>query len=101
MKEQMFLEITEAKYLNDFKMLVSFNNGESRLFDFATIIGRYPVFAPLKDKNTLKQFHISDTLEWCNGTIDIAPEYILEHGEPVNNENDFPVAAEEPVEYGR
>ena len=81
-------------------MLVSFNNGESRLFDFATIIDRYPVFAPLKDKNTLKQFHISDTLEWCNGTIDIAPEYILEQGEPVDDENDSPVAAEETIEYG-
>ena len=97
----MFLEITEAKYLNDFRMLVSFNNGESRLFDFATIIDRYPVFAPLKDKNTLKQFHISETLEWCNGTIDIAPEYIFEHGEPLHNENDLPVAAEETIEYGK
>ncbi|MBQ6069957.1 MAG: DUF2442 domain-containing protein [Bacteroidales bacterium] len=83
----MFLEITEAKYLNDFRMLVSFNNGESRLFDFATIVERYPVFVPLKDRNTLKQFHISDTLEWCNGTIDIAPEYIFEHGKPVDSEN--------------
>ena len=25
----MFLEIAEAKFLNDFRMLVSFNNGES------------------------------------------------------------------------
>lgn len=94
----MFLEITKAKYLNDFRMLVSFNNGESRLFDFATIVERYPVFVPLKDRNTLKHFHISDTLEWCNGTIDIAPEYIFEYGEPLplphGNESDLPVAAE-------
>ncbi|MBQ5975172.1 MAG: hypothetical protein IJL48_05645 [Bacteroidales bacterium] len=48
----------------------------------------------------MKQFHISDTLEWSNGTIDIALEYILEHGEPVDDENDSPVAAEESVEYG-
>ena len=61
----------------------------------------YPVPAPLEDKNTLKPFHISDTLEWCNGTIDIAPEYIFEHGKPVRNENDLPVVAEEPVEYVR
>lgn len=99
MKEQLFLEITEAKYLNDFRMLVSFNNGESRLFDFASIVDKYPVFAPLKDKNTLRQFHISDTLEWCNGTIDIAPEYIFEHGELVDDESDLPVAAEAPMEY--
>ena len=64
-----------------------------------TINHLYPVPAPLEDKNTLKQFHISDTLEWCNGTIDIAPEYILEHGEPVHSENDLPVAAEAPLDY--
>ena len=82
-------------------MLVSFNNGESRLFDVATIVDSYPVFAPLKDKNTLQQFHISDTIEWCNDTIDIAPEYIFEHGEPVpnGNENNLPVAAEELIDY--
>jgi hypothetical protein len=43
----MFLEIAEAKFLNDFRMLVPFNNGESRLFDFATIVDSYPVFASL------------------------------------------------------
>lgn len=97
----MFVEIINAKCLDGLKMLVSFNNGEHRLFDFATIVDSYPVYAPLKDKATLRQFHISDTLEWCNGSIDIAPEYIFEHGEPVpnGNENDLPVAAEEPIDY--
>jgi hypothetical protein len=52
--------IVNARHLEELKMLVSFNNGESRLFDFATIVDRYPVFAPLKDKNTLKQFLISN-----------------------------------------
>ena len=95
----MFIEIINAKCLDGLKMLVSFNNGEHRLFDFATIVDSYPVFAPLKDKATLRQFHISDTLEWCNGTIDIAPEYIFEHGELVDDENGLPVAAEAPIDY--
>ena len=99
----MFIEIINAKYLDGLKMLVSFNNGEHRLFDFATIVDRFPVFAPLKDKDTLKQFHISDTLEWCDGTIDIAPEYIFEHGEPVYscNESASSFAAEENISYGK
>ena len=95
----MDIGIVNARHLEELKMLVSFNNGERRLFDFATIVDRYAVFAPLKDKNILQQFHISDTLEWCNGTIDIAPEYILEHGEPIDDENDIPVAAEAPIDY--
>lgn len=99
----MFIEIINAKCLDGLKMLVSFNNGEHRLFDFATIVDSYPVFAPLKDKATLRQFHISDTLEWCNGTIDIAPEYIFEHGEPVSscNENATLFAAEENISFGK
>ena len=103
MKESMFIEIINAKCLDGLKMLVSFNNGEHRLFDFATIVDSYPVFAPLKDKATLRQFHISDTLEWCNGTIDIAPEYIFEHGEPVSscNENATLFAAEENISFGK
>ena len=103
MKESMFIEIINAKCLDGLKMLVSFNNGEHRLFDFATIVDSYPVFAPLKDKATLRQYHISDTLEWCNGSIDIAPEYIFEHGEPVSscNENATPFAAEENISYGK
>ena len=52
----------------------------------------------LNDKKMLKRFHISDTFERCNGTIDIAPEYIFEYGEPLplphGNESDLPVAAE-------
>ena len=99
----MFIEIINAKCLDGLKMLVSFNNGEHRLFDFTTIVDSYPVFAPLKDKATLRQFHISDTLEWCNGTIDIAPEYIFEHGEPVSscNENATLFAAEENISFGK
>ena len=31
--------------------------------------------------------------------IDIAPEYILEQGEPVDDENDIPVAAEAQIDY--
>ncbi len=38
----MSLEINDAKSLEGIKMLVSFNNGESRLFNFSTIVVSYP-----------------------------------------------------------
>lgn len=57
-----------------------FNNGDCRIFDFATIIDKYPVFEPLKDIELLKNFRLADTLEWMDGKIDIAPEYLYEHG---------------------
>lgn len=76
----MFLEITHAEYLSDFILKVTFNNGECRTFDFADVIARYPAFAPLGEKSRFKAFTVTDTLEWDNGRIDIAPEYIYEHG---------------------
>ena len=50
------------------------------MFDFTDVIARYPAFAPLVETSRFKAFTITDTLEWENGRIDIAPEYIYEHG---------------------
>ena len=92
-----FLEITGAEYVTGYKMKVFFNNGECRIFDFDSVIEKYPAFAPLKDVDLLKSFSITDTLEWRDGTIDIAPEYIYDNGaKPYENaEIDIPVAAED------
>ena len=79
--EAMFLEITNAEYLSGYTLKVTFNNGESRTFDFSDIIARYPAFAPLSEECRFKAFTVTDTLEWENGRIDIAPEYIYEHGQ--------------------
>ena len=76
----MFLEIIRAEYVSGYTLKVTFNNGECRMFDFSDIIARYPVFAPLGETSRFKAFSITDTLEWDNGRIDIAPEYIYEHG---------------------
>lgn len=76
----MFTEVVEAQYVNAHKIWMRFNNGDCRIFDFATIIDKYPVFEPLKDINLLKNFRVTDTLEWLDGEIDIAPEYLYEHG---------------------
>ena len=77
----MFLEVVSAEYLTGYKLKVTFNNGEKRICDFADVIKHYPVFVPLNDIALFKDFTITDTLEWNNGTIDIAPEYLYEHGQ--------------------
>ena len=35
---------------------------------------------PLGEESRFKAFTVTDTIEWENGRIDIAPEYIYEHG---------------------
>lgn len=97
----MFLEITDAQYVDAYKIWGCFNNGECRIFDFATIIEKYPVFEPLKDIGLLKEFRITDTIEWLNGKIDVAPEYLYEHGvvSYPNKETELGSVADEDIQY--
>ncbi len=76
----MLLEISHAKYMSGYMLKVTFNNGECRTFDFADLIARYPVFAPLGETDRFKAFTVTDTIECENGHIDIAPEYIYDYG---------------------
>lgn len=75
----MFLEVSSAKYLGDYKINLHFNNGESRIVDLSDkLIGK--VFEPLKDKAYFQSFVIKfNTIEWSNGA-DFAPEYLYEIG---------------------
>ena len=74
------LKIISAQYISDYWLSVEFNTGEKRRMDFSEIIRLYPVFQPLQDVEVFKNFVLTDTLEWLDGKIDIAPEFILEHG---------------------
>lgn len=66
----------------NYKILVSFNDGENRVFDFLPVIQKYTVFKVLENIEILKNFVLTDTLEWNNGELDIAPEYIYQNGIP-------------------
>ena len=75
----MFLEVSNAKYLGDYKIGLIFNNGVSKTVDLADkLIGK--IFEPLKDKVYFQSFKIKyNTIEWSNGA-DFAPEYLYEIG---------------------
>jgi hypothetical protein len=73
----MILHVNEAKYLNDYKVEVVFNDGKRGIADLSDIF-RGPVFTPLKDKKLFAQLHIDEdlsTIAWPNGA-DLAPEYV-------------------------
>lgn len=77
----MILKVTDVEYLGGHTLLCGFNNGEKRKMDFAPLL-KYPAFEELKDEKMFVQFGLFDTIFWSNGA-DIAPEYLLEHGEKV------------------
>jgi hypothetical protein len=76
----MFLEVINAKYLNNFRIYLEFNNGISKTVDLTNEL-EGEIFSPLKNKEYFKQFTIKyNTIEWENGA-DFAPEYLFQIGE--------------------
>ena len=75
----MILHTTRVEYLGDYRLFLSFDNGESGEADLS---GRLhgEVFAPLRDKTlfaTAYQHPLARTVAWSDGA-DLAPEYLLE-----------------------
>jgi Protein of unknown function (DUF2442) len=73
----MILHVTHAKYLEDYKVEVSFNDGKQGTADLADAL-KGPVFEPLKDKSLFSCLVIDKELEtivWPTGA-DLAPEYV-------------------------
>lgn len=75
----MFIEVIKAEYMDGYRLLLLFNNGEKRLVDLSNSL-KGTVYTPLKDIDYFKRFSIKfNTVEWENGA-DFAPEYLYEIG---------------------
>ena len=78
----MYAGVTEVQATNDYRLVLTFDNGERRLFDLRPYlsIGR---FAELRDIDAFKQISVSfDTVEWTNG-LDIDPEFLYANSERI------------------
>ena len=76
----MYVGITEVLATDDHKLLLTFDDGERRLFDVAPYlsIGR---FAELRSIEAFQKIGVSfDTVEWENG-LDLDPEFLYEKSE--------------------
>ena len=67
----------QAKYLNEFKVQILFNDGLEKVVDLKNYIAskKHPFFLPLKKTEEFKKFKVHKTLVWDSGA-DIAPEYL-------------------------
>ena len=73
----MFLQVTEAHYLDAYRIEVVFNNGKKGIADLVDAL-KGPVFEPLKNPEAFASFKVDpdfETIVWENGA-DLAPEYI-------------------------
>jgi hypothetical protein len=73
----MYLSVNRVKALHDYKLELTFENKEIKIFDVKPYLDT-GLFEKLKDKNLFKMVRISfDTIEWPNG-IDLDPEVLYE-----------------------
>lgn len=73
----MILHITQVNYLSDYKLNVSFNNGESGVADLSSLIEK-GVFKTLASHEKFAQVGLDaelETIVWPGG-LDVAPEFV-------------------------
>lgn len=73
----MFIHVTEAKYLKNYEVEVSFNNGKSGVANLESALYG-PMFEPLRHNDMFAKLQVHKELEtivWPNGA-DLASEYI-------------------------
>ena len=78
----MIINVTYAEYKVEYKIFLTFNNGESVLVDLENSIfnDSRRIFVPLRDQEYFKSFKIRlNTITWDN-EADFAPEFLLELG---------------------
>ena len=72
--------ILKADYIEEYKIQVTFNKGESGIIDLRETIcqDNRPIFKELIDTNKFRQFTVEfNTIVWENG-LDLAPEYLYD-----------------------
>ena len=73
----MYLAVTDVKPLSEYKLLLTFENGEKRVFDMKPYLDK-GVYKELKDEGKFRSVRVSfDSIEWCN-QADIDPEFLYE-----------------------
>lgn len=82
----MYKRITAVTPLKDYKLIVTFENSETRLLNIAPYLTK-GIYAELKDINIFNSAHISfDTIEWAN-QADIDPEFVYSESVPYDIKN--------------
>ncbi|HHW06908.1 MAG TPA: DUF2442 domain-containing protein [Clostridia bacterium] len=73
----MYLSVVDVKPLEDYKLLLTFENGEKRVFDVKPYLNK-GIFKELQDEKVFRTVRVSfDSIEWCN-QADLDPEVLYE-----------------------
>ncbi len=79
-----YFDVVDVQVLDDWKLKLRFEDGSIKLFDFKPLLSE-KLYAPLRNPGLFKQAEIlCGGLAWTD-EIDIAPEYLYEHGVDAHN----------------
>jgi len=102
----MYPSVKKVKSVEDYKLLLTFSNGEKRMFDMKPYLTK-GLFKQLKDVALFNTAHVSfDTVEWDN-EADFDPEVLYAQSKKVNEKKygkrNYPLssAAEPRGKYGK
>jgi hypothetical protein len=73
------ITVLEARYIQDHRIWIRFNTGESGEADLRDIVFKFPIAASLREPAEFAKFHLDEwpTLTWECG-FDLDPEYLYE-----------------------
>jgi Protein of unknown function (DUF2442). len=78
MEDNFILAVENAEYISDYKLLIRFNNGDEKLFDFSPLLSK-GICKKFNDMEYFKKFTIDAfTIDW-NNEIGFAPEYLYKN----------------------
>lgn len=73
----MNFSIIQAKYIKDYMIEITFQDGSSGIADLSSYPDKNTVFRKFLEKKYFLDFRIEfGTLVWGNGELDIAPEHL-------------------------
>lgn len=76
------LSVVGCAVLDDTHVRIRFDTGDVRVVDISPLAA-LPALAPLANPSVLRNFAIDHgVLTWLDGELDIAPEWLLDHGVP-------------------
>ena len=80
----MYLAVKEVKPIDNYKLILTFENNEVKIFDMIPYLDK-GIFQELKDENLFKAVKVSfDSIEWPN-EADIDPETLYEESISYSN----------------
>lgn len=76
--------VKQVKATDDYKLLLTFNNGELREFDAKPLLD-YSMYAPLKNIGFFKLVKADNMCVYWNDDIDICPDTLYAESVPLGN----------------